>query len=235
MGLKAGPTSSAGGGGGGQSNTILALGGGVALTATVTKVGVQLQVRSIAATSPLNVAQAADLITITIDALVNADIAAAAGILVNKLEALTIDENVITDGSGFLTTQAPRKSYFSIGIIDTPAGSEFYNLQVSQTGSTTENLRSSRTPIPTIYSNLLIDITTNTHSSGTGSWTLNDDTVGSAVTVSVPFGVTGILTDNSNTHTAAVESDMSYAYALGSLSGGSLSVGTRAIAYRDNT
>jgi len=90
----------------GEDNTISADGGGLALTATVTKVGVDLRVRSIAATSPLNVAQAGDLITMTIDGLVNADIAAAAAIAVNKLAALTVTKDVITDGSGFLATKS---------------------------------------------------------------------------------------------------------------------------------
>jgi len=90
MGLKAGPTSSAGGVGGGQSNTISSDGGGLGITSTVPKVGVDLRVRSLAATLPLSVAQAADLITLTIALLVNADIAAGAAIALSKLATIEI-------------------------------------------------------------------------------------------------------------------------------------------------
>ena len=71
--------------GAGEQNTISSDGGGLGLTATISKVGVDLRVRSLAATSPLNVAEATDLITFTIDLLVNADIAASAGIVNSKL------------------------------------------------------------------------------------------------------------------------------------------------------
>ena len=52
------------GGGSGEANTISSQGGGLGLTATTDKVGVDLRVRSLSATSPLTVAQASDLITI---------------------------------------------------------------------------------------------------------------------------------------------------------------------------
>jgi hypothetical protein len=71
--------------GAGEQNTISSDGGGLGLTATISKVGVDLRVRSLAATSPLNVAEATDLITFTIDLLVNADISATAGIVNSKL------------------------------------------------------------------------------------------------------------------------------------------------------
>jgi len=53
------------GGGCGEANTISSLGGGLGLTATVDKVGIDLRVRSLAAGAGICVAQAADLITIT--------------------------------------------------------------------------------------------------------------------------------------------------------------------------
>jgi len=87
MGLKAGPTGM-GAAGGGQTNTISSDGGGLGITSTIPKVGVDLRVRSLAATLPLSVAQVANLITLTIAALVNADIAAGAGIALSKLERI---------------------------------------------------------------------------------------------------------------------------------------------------
>jgi len=54
-----------GGAGGGESNTISSDGGGLGLTATVPKVGIDLRVRSLAAGAGITVGEAADLITIT--------------------------------------------------------------------------------------------------------------------------------------------------------------------------
>jgi len=81
-------TGGSSGGGSGQNNTISSDGGGLDITATISKVGVDLRVRSLAGTLPLSVAQVADLITITIAGLVNADIASGANIALSKLEPI---------------------------------------------------------------------------------------------------------------------------------------------------
>jgi len=206
MGIKAGPTSSASGGGSGQNNTISADGGGLALTATVPKVGVDLRVRSVAATLPLSVAQVADLITLVIALLDNDDIAAAAGIEVNKLEALTANRNVITDGSGFLDTEVaptPAPVFQCFGAGDTPGSgaSEFYS-PVSISGSSNELVRSGITPIAFVASNFAARVRLNTRDAIT-TFNFRVGLADGNMTMTIAASTTGTVTDVVNTDSVA--------------------------------
>lgn len=72
--------------GAGEANTISSLGGGtVQLVATIPKLLVDLRVKSLSVSAPINVTDAADLITLALDPLVNADISGAAAIALSKL------------------------------------------------------------------------------------------------------------------------------------------------------
>jgi len=89
--------------GAGEANTISSLGGGtVQLVATIPKLLVDLRVKSLSVSAPINVTDVADLITLALDPLVNADIAAGAAIAISKLAALTANRALETDGAGLI-------------------------------------------------------------------------------------------------------------------------------------
>jgi len=74
----------------GEANTISSLGGGtVQLVATIPKLGVDLRTKSLSVSAPINVTDAADLITLALDLLVNADISASAAIALSKLQNIS--------------------------------------------------------------------------------------------------------------------------------------------------
>jgi len=73
------------GAGGGEANLIASLGGGTVLTAGVPKSGITLQTVSIATTAPIAHAVATDLLTISLNALVDADISGSADIAKSKI------------------------------------------------------------------------------------------------------------------------------------------------------
>jgi len=121
-------------GAGGEANTISSVGGGtVDLSAVPSKVGVDLRVKTISVDANLSLTDVANLITLglvnlpvlgTLPAsprqinITNAEIIAAAGILVNKLQALTVNKDVISDASGFLSTKS-RELHVVKGTIQT--------------------------------------------------------------------------------------------------------------------
>lgn len=88
------------GAGGGEANTISSLGGGTVLTAIVPKSGVNLQIVSIATTAPIAHVSAADLITFSLNPLVDADISATAEIAVSKLADGNPGQFIRTDAAG---------------------------------------------------------------------------------------------------------------------------------------
>lgn len=78
--------------GAGEANTISSLGGGtVQLVATIPKLLVDLRVKSLSVSAPINVSDVADLITLALDPLLNADISPSAGIQLSKLETIFAD------------------------------------------------------------------------------------------------------------------------------------------------
>jgi len=85
---------------GGEANTISSLGGGTLLTAAVPKSGVNLQIVSIATTAPIAHVSAADLITFSLNPLVNADIAVGAEIAVSKFADGNPGQFIRTDAAG---------------------------------------------------------------------------------------------------------------------------------------
>lgn len=93
--------------GAGEANTISSLGGGtVQLVATIPKLLVDLRVKSLSVSAPINVTDVADLITLALDPLVNADIATGAAIAISKLATLTASRALETDGSGVITASS---------------------------------------------------------------------------------------------------------------------------------
>jgi len=93
--------------GAGEANTISSLGGGtVQLVATIPKLLVDLRVKSLSVSAPINVSDVSDLITLALDPLVNADISGAAAIALTKLAALTVNRALISDGSGVIAVSA---------------------------------------------------------------------------------------------------------------------------------
>jgi len=88
------------GAGGGEANTISSLGGGTVLTAAVPKSGVNLQTVSIATTAPIAHSVTTDLLTFTLNPLVDADIAVGAEIAVSKLADGNPGQFIRTDAAG---------------------------------------------------------------------------------------------------------------------------------------
>jgi len=87
----------------GEANTISSLGGGtVQLVAGVPKLGVDLRTKSLSVSAPINVTDAADLITLALDPLVNADISGTALIAFSKMAALTANKALATSISGVI-------------------------------------------------------------------------------------------------------------------------------------
>jgi len=87
-------------GGGGEANTISSLGGGTVLTAAVPKSGVNLQTVSIATTAPIAHVTVTDLLTFSLNPLVNADIAVGAAIDVAKFANGNPGQFIRTDAAG---------------------------------------------------------------------------------------------------------------------------------------
>lgn len=84
----------------GELNTISSLGGGIPITATIPKVGVDLQTISIATTNPITSNSVADLLTFSLNPITDVDISNIAEISVSKLQDGNPGQFLRTDVTG---------------------------------------------------------------------------------------------------------------------------------------
>ncbi len=170
-------------GGAGESNTISTTGAGNDISATPSKVGVDLRVKSLSVTAPIALTDAANDLGLSLNALVNADISASAAIAYSKLATLTSGNILVGSATNVATSVNPTGDIdiSNTGVFSINAG-VIVNADISGTAaiqlSKLENLTSARlivgsaTNVPTAR-----DITGDVTISNTGITTIGANSV----------------------------------------------------------